>query len=236
MILYVNGDSHTAAAEALNPYAFAEDDPNLNYLHRLPHPDNLAVSWGRRLATNLKCTFKCDAESAASNARIIRTTRLWMEQNAHNLSRTLMIIQWSTWEREEWLIDGDYYQINASGIDHVPASHQDRYREFVAAVDWRRSTESAHQEIWSFHQELKKAGVKHLFFNGNSHFGDIAVKKQKDWGTAYISPYDAQMTYDQWLKSHGHDTVSPDSWHFGEAAHGAWARFVLQYIVANKLV
>ena len=26
MILYVNGDSHTAAAEAVNPYAFAEDD------------------------------------------------------------------------------------------------------------------------------------------------------------------------------------------------------------------
>ena len=44
MILYVNGDSHTAGAEAVNPYAFAEDDPNLTHLGRLPHPDNLAVS------------------------------------------------------------------------------------------------------------------------------------------------------------------------------------------------
>ena len=26
MILYVNGDSHTAAAEAVNPHCFAEDD------------------------------------------------------------------------------------------------------------------------------------------------------------------------------------------------------------------
>ena len=46
MILYVNGDSHTAAAEAVNAHAFAEDDPNLGYLHRLPHPDNLAVVGG----------------------------------------------------------------------------------------------------------------------------------------------------------------------------------------------
>jgi hypothetical protein len=44
MILYVNGDSHTAAAEAVNPHAFAEDDSALFYLGRAPHPENLAVS------------------------------------------------------------------------------------------------------------------------------------------------------------------------------------------------
>jgi hypothetical protein len=44
------------------------------------------------------------------------------------------------------------------------------------------------------------------------------------------------MTWDQWLRRNGHDTVSPNSWHFGEAAHGAWARFMLQYIVNNKLI
>ena len=46
MLLYVNGDSHTAAAEAVNPHAFAMDDPTLEHLRRLPHPENLAVSWG----------------------------------------------------------------------------------------------------------------------------------------------------------------------------------------------
>jgi len=35
MILYVNGDSHTAAAEAVNPHAFAEDDRNLQYLFHI---------------------------------------------------------------------------------------------------------------------------------------------------------------------------------------------------------
>ena len=236
MILYVNGDSHTAAAEATNPYAFAEDDPALNYLHRLPHPDNLAVSWGRRLAANLNCTFKCDAESAASNSRIMRTTRSWIEQNLDNLSRTFMIVQWSTWEREEWLIDSDYYQINASGIDAVPETHRELYREFVAGIDWDKSTKQAHLEIWNFHEELQQKGIRHLFFNGNNHFNDIPEKDRREWELCYLDPYDPKMTYDQWLRSKGYDTVSPKSWHFGEAAHGAWARFVLQYIVNNKLV
>ena len=47
MILYVNGDSHTAAAEAVNPHAFAMDDRPLFYLGRAPHPDNVSVSWGK---------------------------------------------------------------------------------------------------------------------------------------------------------------------------------------------
>ena len=42
MILYVNGDSHTAAAEAVNPHAWAMDDGELFYMGRAPHPANLA--------------------------------------------------------------------------------------------------------------------------------------------------------------------------------------------------
>ena len=65
MILYVNGDSHTAAAEAVNPHAFAEDDSQYFYMGRAPHPDNIAVSWSRLLADTAKAILKCDAESAS---------------------------------------------------------------------------------------------------------------------------------------------------------------------------
>lgn len=236
MILYVNGDSHTAAAEAVNSFAFAEDDPALRHLHRLPHPDNLAVSWGRTLSMALKSTFKCDAESAASNARIMRTTRDWLQSHAHDIPRTLLVIQWSTWEREEWNIHGEIYQVNASGQDIVPADHQSRYQQWIADLDWKQCVKKAHNDIWNFHVDLVAQGVKHVFFNGNSHFGDIAKRQRKDWGLSYVSPYDAQMTWDQWLKTHGFQTVSPDSWHFGKEAHGAWSRFMLQYIVQNKII
>lgn len=235
-ILYVNGDSHTAAAEAVNPHAFAEDDPSLIYLKRLPHPDNLSVSWGKILADTVKATFKCDAESAASNARIMRTTRQWLSNLQIPKKQVLAIIQWSTWERQEWLIDGTWYQITASGTDDVPESHRQQYKEFVAGVDWHEVTQQAHETIWAFHEELADLGVRHIFFNGNSHFGNIPKGARRDWAQSFIDPYDPKMTYNQWLLDHGHNTVSPKSYHFGREAHAAWARFMLQYIIQHNMV
>jgi hypothetical protein len=136
MILYVNGDSHTAGAEAVNSHAFAEDDPALFYLGRAPHPDNLAVTWGKTLSLALRSGFRCDAESASSNARILRTTREWLAGGGAGHPDQLVIIQWSTWEREEWLYNNTYYQVGASGMDHVPQELQEKYRNFVIETDW----------------------------------------------------------------------------------------------------
>jgi len=236
VILYVNGDSHTAAAEAVNPCAFANDDSRYLALGRGPHPENLAVSWCTLLARELNATLVCNAESASSNARIIRTTRSWIN-NAANLQDLLVVIQWSTWEREEWQdSSGRYHQVNASGIDDVPEDLKQRYKEFVVGVDWSRCTRNSHDQIWQFHLELKAQGIKHIFFNGNNHFEKISQDQRHDWGTSYIGPYDPAQTYDAWLKSNGYSTVSPNSWHFGEHAHTAWSRFMLQYIVANNYI
>lgn len=236
MILYVNGDSHTAAAEAVNSHAFAEDDRQYIYLGRIPHPDNQVVSWGYRLGQTLKAITHIDAESASSNQRIMRTTRVWLSQHQDVLSRVLVVIQWSTWEREEWIIDGELFQITASGTDYVPESHGERYKQWVADLEWRSLRDRAHQEIWRFHLDLQSQGIAHVFFNGNSHFGDIVPADQYQWDCCYIDPYDPNMTYDQWLKSHGHHTVSPNSWHFDATAHAAWSRFMLQYIVNNSMI
>ena len=133
MILYANGDSHTAAAEAVNNHAFAHDESKLIHLGRLPHPENLAHSWGKLLSLALNTGFHCDAESASSNTRILRTTRKWLSNNSN--SQKLVVIQWSTWEREEWLIDGIYYQVNGSGIDQVPATAAERYRNYIIDIN-----------------------------------------------------------------------------------------------------
>lgn len=236
MILYVNGDSHTAAAEAVNPHAFAEDDPDLFYLGRSPHPANLAVSWGNQLARTIKSTFKCDAESASSNQRIIRTTEKWLGETGYDPREIFMIIQWSTWERQEWLIDDIWYQINASGIDQVPHSHQSRYREYIDNVDWAECTRYWHDTIWQLHLKLQSLDIRHVFFNGNSHFETIPQDCRFDWGPNYIGPYEADLTWNQWLRNHGHDTVAPNSWHFGRQAHAAWARFILSHVAKCKLI
>ena len=235
MILYVNGDSHTAAAEAVNVYAFAEDDPKYFYLGRSPHPDNLQVSWGKMLSLALSSAFYCDAESARSNDRIIRTTRQWIK-NRKTKEELLVIIQWSTWEREEWYDEESkqYFQVNASGIDHVPQSWQEKYRHYVMSVDWEHKTQQAHDQIWAFHKELEDQDIPHIFFNGNNSFGGITEKK--DWGTSYIEPYDPKGTFSAKLGLAGIDTVAPNSYHYGKDGHSFFNRFMLQYIIVNKFI
>jgi len=231
MILYINGDSHSAAAEAVNPYCFAEDDRRLWYMGRAPHPDNARVSWGAQLAALAKLNLKLDAESASSNARIIRTTREWFRENKHD--DVLAIIQWSTWEREEWNIDGTWYQVNASGIDIVPEDYQVRYKEYIAGIDWMAKTIQAHEEIWLLHQWLNDRGIKHIFFNGNNTFKKIIDRYE--WGASYIDPY-SDNTYNNWLISQGYQTVTPTSYHFGADAHQAWAKYLLKHIAQNRLI
>ena len=234
MILYVNGDSHAAAAEAVNNHAFAEDDGNYFTLGRQPHPDNIAVSWANQLSRNLNAQLHLDAESASSNARIIRTTRTWLAKRADAVHDILVIIQWSTWEREEWEYDDVIYQVNASGIDHVPPEAVDRYKNFVINLDWKKKTQEAHDEIWAFHQELEKQQIQHIFVNGNNDFSKI--KKKEQWGTDYIGPYNPALTYDAIIRANGIKTVAPNSYHFGKDGHSFFYRFMLQYIIANKYI
>jgi hypothetical protein len=235
MILYVNGDSHTAGAEAALPYGFAEDDP---YLYpppdRRPHPDNLAVSWGARLAQALDTEWVCDAETAASNERILRTTTDWILDNQDRWHETLMIIQWTTWEREEWWYRDVWYQVNASGIDQVPEALQDRYRRFILEVDWGQKQQYWHQRIWNLHQQLEKLQIRHVFFNGFGSFQELLTAPKKDWNTGFIDPYDDSGTYSAILKQQGFQPT--EFLHFGADAHRFWAQFVLQYLQHHGLL
>lgn len=233
MILYVNGDSHAAAAECVNAHAWAQDDGIYWGLGQRPHPDNERASFGCELANRLNAVLCLEAQAGCANQRILRTTRAWLEQQHHQPQDVFVLIQWSTWERQEWWHDGQWYQVNASGLDHIPHALQDRYRQFVREIDWATATESAHNDIWQLHQVLLSGKIPHLFFNGNSDFGSVHTRH--DWRGHYIAPYDAAYTFDSVLRSNGFRTVQPESWHFGPDGHCFWAEYLLQYINANHL-
>ena len=201
---------------------------------RRPHPENERASFGCELANYLYAIIQCDAQAGCSNARIMRTTRQWITENPDAAKDCFMVIQWSTWEREEWWHEGKDFQVNASGIDQVPEHLQQRYKEFIANVDWKECTQQAHDQIWKFHLELEAQGIRHMMFNGNHHFESI--QPQQDWNRCYISPYDSSQTYNAILRSNHFPTVNPDSWHFGPQAHCFWAEYVLQYIKTNQLL
>lgn len=232
MILYVNGDSHAAAAEAVNPHAWAFDDGQYWDRGKEPHPDNDAVSFGRCLANHLSAEYINQSQAGCSNDRIIRTTREWL-QHQDQFDNILVLLQWTTWEREEWWYNNEDYQVNASGIDHVPYELQDRYKNFVVNINWRDAEQQAHNKIWQFHKELQSNNIKHLMFNGNNFF---QTSEKKDWGKSYIGPYQHESTYDFVLKNNGFKTVKSNSWHFGADAHCFWGKHLLQYaheILAN---
>ena len=47
---------------------------------------------------------------------------------------------------EEWLHEGTYYQVNASGQDQVPQSLQEKYRNYILGIDWQTRTQDAHDK------------------------------------------------------------------------------------------
>jgi len=232
MILYANGCSHTAAAEAVVPDTFALDD-GLTGIDRRPHPLNLAASWCTRLAKQLDANLVCDAESGSSNDRILRTTQQWLDDQT-DLSDVFVVIQWTTWEREEWLHNGTYYQVNASGVDWVPKDLQLHYKQYVANHDYWAKTQEWYKKIWELHVELSDKKVTHLFYNGWSTFSDIPDKK--DFGKSYLGPYSRDLSYNSVLINNGFKWVTPNSYHFDAKGHCFWANYVLQYIKQHNLV
>lgn len=221
MILYVNGDSHSAGAEAVNPYCFANDDPLYYALGKMPHPDNEKVSYGCEVANALGAVFHCDAESASGNARIIRTTREYLKEYTPDA----IIIGWTSWEREEWIHDGVTYQASGWCSKDWPQELKDRHKEWVINIDYNQKRNEWHEKIWEFHNELKE--IPHLFFNAFSSFSRTPIV---DWGDSYIGPYEDSLTYRNWLTNNGFQTVSPTSYHFGADAHRAWAQFLLPHL------
>jgi hypothetical protein len=157
-----------------------------------------------------------------------------IEKQRGNYSNLLIVIGWSTWERIEIKHNDKYYQFGASGLDHVPDELQGRYKRFIARLNYVNSMVSWHRIIYNLHELLRNKGIKHFFFNCNSHFRFIDNRAR--WNNCYLDPYNPDRTMDRILRKHKFSTVNPDSWHFGADAHCFWSDFVLHYLNTNNLI
>lgn len=92
MMLYINGNTHTMAAEAVTPYTVASDDSNLAHLGKLPHPANMAASWGKMLSIALRSGFQCGALSDNTVDTIIDNTTIWVNSQHQG---SIVIVEWS---------------------------------------------------------------------------------------------------------------------------------------------
>lgn len=227
MILYVNGDSHSAGAELVENYAFANDDPVYKHLGRRPHPDCIPHTYGYKLAQTLNAGFYLDAESGSSNARILRTTQQFLQENRKQ--DVFVLIGWSSWDREEWEHNKDYLQVTAGGTDSVPESMEEEYKEWVVKQTMQeldRKQLEWHTKIYELHTTLQDAGIAHLFFNTYSWFRSH-VQDPLDWHNCYLDPYDEEGTYNSWCLQNKYKPVRYGSYHYGRDAHIGWYKHLL---------
>lgn len=241
MILYVNGDSHSAGAELYRCadgklVSFTEDDSQYwdtigTIKGQYAHPECLKLSYGQHLATHLELDLVCDAVSGSSNDRILRTTGDYLK---YGFEPDLIVIGWSTWEREEWEHDGKYWQVNASGIGHDwPDEIVTRYRDWIVNLDYHQMMLAQHEKIYAFHRQLETMGIPHLFFTCFQEFSGV---NPCNWNHHYIEPYDPNFTYYNWARAQGFKTVRPDGYHFGSDAHQAWAEFLYHSYINQILL
>jgi len=207
-VIYVNGDSHSAGAELVNNYCFAADDRRFVAWGSRAHPEAIPYTFGYKIAQALNQPFFMDAESASSNARILRTTLQFLDETKDK-SKLFVIIGWASWEREEWEYQDGYIQITASGIDSVPQSMEEEYKEWVikqTPAEFARKKQLWRDRIEQFSKDLDDQNIKHLFF--------------------HISEYR------EYLAKQGYQTVN-GGWHFGIDAHTAWFKHLLPQIQAK---
>ena len=241
MLLYINGDSHSVGADAVSPYSFANDEGrHWGTPHRHGYRDNVLESYGVKAAEMLSWDWINQGESGSSNERIIRTTENFLETSSIN--DIFILIGWTTWEREEWLHNDIYYQVNASGMDQVPVDLHNKYKGWVLEQDDTSRKHKMlywHDRIYQFHLSLRSRGIRHLFFNTYSDFSPIiheqilndGVRPQlHSWYNSYIDPYNSDFTYYFWLKNHGFNTVSENNYHYGALAHAKWAEFLVPHL------
>jgi hypothetical protein len=165
-VIYVNGDSHSAGAEIINGYCFAADDRRYIAWGSRAHPEAIPHTYGYKIAQALNQPFFLEAESASSNARILRTTREFLDETKDK-SKLFVIIGWTTWEREEWEYQDGYMQITASGTDSVPESMEEEYKEWVikqTPEEHKRKQKIWREKIAQFSNESRRSKHKHLFF------------------------------------------------------------------------
>jgi len=209
MILYANGDSHSHGVGVKNQ----------------------SKTFASLLARSFCFDLINSARNGASNDGIIRTTRNYIVNNRPDL----VIIGWSTWEREEWEHQGQYYNVNSSGHDQLPEPLVTKYKQWVIEQTPETLVEKSqqiHERIYKLHCELEKKQIPHVFFNCMYNFFEIT--NQRNWNHSYIGPYDNDSSYYWYLKKR--NFTSDDWYHFGEEGHHAWADFLIKYIEDNKIL
>jgi hypothetical protein len=91
MLVYVNGDGHPGASYAVKDYAVSEDDFDLWYRGRQPHPANLAVAWPTAMRNHFQCEMVVESDIRNTAEDIVNQTTSYVDKNYRRTNLYVLI-------------------------------------------------------------------------------------------------------------------------------------------------
>lgn len=190
------------------------------------------------LARNLQITFECHAKNGASNDHIIRKTEEWISKSSVPNNEKFVFIGWSTWERQEHLIDGKWFDIDSWSIN-FSQNAPTKLGIMIEDLKTRIKNEPDHmrncarhwsEKIQNWAMSLQQRGIQYFFWNTYMPLEPLTTGPIL-FDHRYVFPYDNKFTMFFYLKHvRNFSTQARDPYHFDKSAHHAWAEFLTQYI------
>ena len=187
------------------------------------------LGFSEQVARHFKLPLHKIATNGASNDFLLRCIDDYLKNN----TPTLLIVTWQAWEREEWLHNGNYYQINNTGPNNLPIELHNRYKQFIAdrPADPKYLGQTWCNRIWQLHKNLNQQGIRHVFYNEMYPF---VTTQPVEWNNNFIGPYTNDLSYYWYLQKQG---FKADDWyHHGVDGHTAWANLLINYINEHKIL
>lgn len=204
MILAI-GDSnmYPACTEVL-------DSPNVNNM--------VAV-----FSSNLDQTFKCWSKNGASNHWIETHIEYFLADHSWPTD-TLLLVGWTSPEREEW--PWLYNNISVCGGPDfgVPAAIKARYQQWKQTLteEYLQSRMKMwHDRIYSCHLRLRTKSVPHLFWTTYDNFK--SMQDRREWHGNFFQPYDLDGCMCRFLQAQNIKSLHDDPFHYDDHAHRVWA-------------
>lgn len=210
---------------------------NTNPLHRNygPRADNFF----NIVANHFDFKFDCMAKNGASNDHIMRITEQWINNTDCDNKEKFVFIGWSTWERQEYLIDNQYYDIDGWLINNaqgLPAQLQQHMLEMKKQIDSNPDYMDEQAMIWAerihyFAQSLEARGIGYLFWNAYMKLLKPIPVDKFVFDHRYVLPYTDCFNQYFYLKQvRNCKPIDNDPYHFDADGHRKWAEFLIQYI------
>jgi hypothetical protein len=227
---------------------FAMGDSNMIGVNTDPKHRNYGPSadnFFNIVAKHFDFKFDCFAKNGASNEHIIRITEQWINNTDCDNKEKFVFIGWSTWERQEYLIDNQYYDIdgwlinNAHNLPPELEVHMNQLNQKIKSdpnfmdelsQDWAK-------RIHAFAKSLEERGIGYFFWNAYMKLLPPIDLDNFQFDHRYLMPYtDCFNQYFYLKKVRNYNPFPEDPYHFDSDGHRLWAEFLIQYINDWKIL